>query len=44
MTITTSKTGTFAFRIEQDFLLYNRTASRLYHEVAKSLPVISTLR
>jgi glucuronate isomerase len=29
-----------SFRIEPDFLLYNKTAARLYHEVAKGLPVI----
>ena len=37
---TTAETNALAFRIEPDFLLYNHTAQKLYHEVAKSLPVI----
>ncbi len=40
MTTAGSHTKTVSFRIEPHFLLYSKTGSRLYHEVAKSLPVI----
>jgi glucuronate isomerase len=40
MTTATSHTKKLSFRIEPDFLLYNKTAGRLYHEVAKNLPII----
>lgn len=37
---TATQHSALPFRIEPDFLLYSKTAQRLYHEVAKSLPVI----
>ena len=40
MTTTIQHSTSLRFVIEPDFLLYNKTAQRLYHEVAKELPII----